>query len=139
MHRWKPAVSARTQLQAASVLWTMVGIGLGSAGVVWCHTASWFWALLALGVAIGAAKAFFVIRPVALRNAARILQRGDGRCLGGFLSWKSWLFVATMMIGGAILRHSPLPRPILGVTYVAVGTALLLGSVPLWRAQKQPA
>jgi hypothetical protein len=132
--RWKPAVGVRTQLTAASVLWTCVGLGLGTAGVVWCLATGEPWMLVALGVAIGLAKAWFIIRPVALRNAARIIERGDGKCLGGFLSWKSWAFVGAMMGVGFVLRHSPLPRSVLGVLYVAIGAALLAGALPLWRS-----
>jgi hypothetical protein len=45
--------------------------------------------------------------------------------------------VASMMAVGAVLRHTALPRPILGVAYVAIGAALLLGAEPLWRAFAQ--
>ena len=134
LHRWKPAAGVRTQLTAASLLWTCVGLGLGSAGVFWCHGADDWPPLVGLGLAIGLIKAFWIIRPVARRNAARIIERGDGKCLGSFLSWKSWLFVAAMMAVGFVLRHSPLPRPALGVLYVAIGVALLVGALPLWRS-----
>ncbi|MGC4117211.1 MAG: hypothetical protein QM765_22165 [Myxococcales bacterium] len=137
--RWKPAVGVRTQLTAASVLWTCVGLGLGTAGILWCVGAGDAWYFVALGVAVGLAKAWFIIAPVARRNAARIIERGDGKCLGGFLSWKSWAFVAGMMSLGAVLRHSAIPRSVLGVLYVAIGAALLTGALPLWRsALSQP-
>ena len=71
---------------------------------------------------------------MAERNAARIIARGDGRCLGGFLSLKTWLLVVLMMTSGIILRRSAVPRPVLGVLYSAVGTALLVGCVTLWKA-----
>lgn len=132
--RWKPAVGVRTQLTAASVLWTCVGIGLGAAGVVWCLGSDHALGLVGLGLALGLAKAHWVIRPVALRNLARIIQRGDGRCLGGFLSWKSWAFVGAMMSLGFVLRRSSLPESVLGVLYVAIGAALLVAALPLWRS-----
>jgi hypothetical protein len=136
--RWKPAVRVRTQLAAASLLWTCVGLGLGAVGVYWCHPVDLAGAaIVALGLALGALKGWLVIRPIAHKNSARIVERGDGRCLGGFLSWKSWLMVASMMAVGAVLRHTALPRPILGVAYVAIGAALLLGAEPLWRAFAQ--
>jgi hypothetical protein len=131
----KPASSARAQLAAAAGLWTVVGLGLGSAGGLWSLSvpAPASLGLLALGACLGLVKAALVIRPMARRNAQRILARGDGRCFGGFLSWKSWLFVLAMMAFGALLRASPVPRPVLGVLYVAIGVALLTGSTPLWR------
>ncbi len=136
--RWKPAVGVRTQLTAASLLWTCVGFGLGAAGLAWCLADGRPWLLVPLGVAAGLAKAWFVIRPAAHRNASRIIERGDGQCLGGFLSWRSWAFAAGMMLLGSALRHSPMPRSVLGVLYVAIGAALLAGALPLWRTVLLP-
>ena len=104
--RWKPAARARTHLLAAA------GIGAGSL------------------------KGRFVLRRLAERNAARVIRRGDGHCLGGFLSVKTWLLVAVMMASGILLRRSGVPHPILGVLYAAIGTALMAGSVPLWKARR---
>lgn len=132
--RWKPAVGVRTQLTAASLLWTFVGLGLGVAGLGWSIASAAPGTLVVVGVAVGLAKALFVLAPMARRNAARIIQRGDGKCLGGFLSWKSWAFVGAMMTLGMVLRHSPAPRGVLGALYVAIGTALLAGALPLWRS-----
>jgi len=133
--RWKPAAGARTHLLAAALLWTAVGAGLSGAGIVWCFSARRPWVPLALGVCVGVLKGIFIIARLAARNARRIIARGDGKCLGGFLSIKTWLLVAAMMGSGMFLRRSGIPRPILGVIYTAVGTALLAGSVSLWKAR----
>jgi hypothetical protein len=134
--RWKPAAGVRAHLFAASILWTLVGLGLTAAGLVWCSGSAFPWsiALAAAGVAAGLAKGRFIIRGMADRNAARIIARGDGRCLGGFLSAKTWLLVALMMTSGILLRRSSVPRPVLGFIYTAVGTALLVGCVTMWKA-----
>jgi hypothetical protein len=116
--RFKPAARARTHLLAAAGLWTVVGLGLSALGFVWC---------------------FAVRRRLAEKNAARVIRRGDGHCLGGFLSGKTWLLVAVMMTAGIVLRRSGVPHAILGVLYSAIGTALLAGSVPLWKARRRPA
>jgi hypothetical protein len=133
--RWKPAAGARTHLLAAALLWTAVGTGLSAAGIVWCLCARKPWIPLASGVCAGALKGIFIISKVAAGNARRIISRGDGKCLGGFLSVKTWLVVAAMMGSGIGLRHSGVPRPVLGVIYVAVGTALLTGCFSLWKAR----
>jgi hypothetical protein len=70
-------------------------------------------------------------------NTARIIARGDGHCLGGFLAPKTWLLVAVMMGSGILLRRSGVPRPILGVLYTAVGTGLLIGGRQLWKAWRE--
>lgn len=135
--RWKPAAGVRTHLLLAALLWTVVGLGLAAAGIAWCFGSVLPWAIVfaGVGVAGGLAKGRFVLRTMAERNAARIIARGDGHCLGGFLSLKTWLLVVLMMASGIILRRSGVvPRPVLGVLYSAVGTALLVGCVTLWKA-----
>jgi len=136
--RWKPAAGVRAHLVAAAGLWTVVGLGLAAAGLVWCFgpPLPWSVVLAAAGLAAGLVKGRYVIRRMAEKNAARIIARGDGHCLGGFLSVKTWLLVAAMMASGMVLRRSAVPRPVLGVVYTAVGTALLAGSVVLWKALK---
>ena len=140
LERWKPRATARAQLRAAALLWTVVGLALGAAGVRWCLSAPSWWKelLVGAGVLLGLLKGLRFITPVAHRNIARLIERGDGHCIGGFLSWRSWLFVLAMMTLGIVLRRSPTPRPALGVVYTAIGLALLTGSFPLWRARPAP-
>jgi hypothetical protein len=139
--RFKPAARARTHLLAAAGLWTVVGLGLSTLGFVWCFAVRlpWPFLLAAAGVIAGSLKGRFVLRRLAEKNAARVIRRGDGHCLGGFLSGKTWLLVAVMMTAGIVLRRSGVPHAILGVLYSAIGTALLAGSVPLWKARRRPA
>jgi hypothetical protein len=141
VERLKPAARARTHLCAAAALWTVCGAGLGVAGVHFARSAAdpgTALAVIAAGALLGLAKARFALAGFARRNADRILARGDGRCLGGFLSPGTWVFVASMMTAGFVLRRSALPRPLLGLVYVAVGVALLAGSLPLWRRLAGP-
>lgn len=134
--RWKPSAHVRTHMFAAAALWTIVGCGLATAGLIWCFAARWPGSLLyaAAGIAAGLVKGRLIIHKFAERNTARLIARGDGRCLGGFLSARTWLVVLLMMVSGIVLRHSAIPRPLLGILYVAVGTALLAGCLPLWKA-----
>lgn len=141
LQRFKPAARARTQVFLAAVLWTAVGAGLFGTGTVWMNRAHppWLVGLLALAAGLGLAKGQLLLSRTARKAAARIALRGDGTCLGGFLSWRSWLFVLAMMAGGAVLRRSTLPRTALGVVYVAVGVALLWGSRVFWAAWRRSA
>ena len=95
--------------------------------------------LLGAGILFGLFKGRIFLSRTATRSAARIARRGDGKCLGGFLSWQSWLFVLARMGMGAALRHSALPRWVLGVVYTAVGVALLWGSRVFWVAWRRAA
>lgn len=91
----------------------------------------------ALGVAVGLAKGKYVLRKVAAKSAARIAERGDGRCLGGFLSLQSWALVVGMMAGGKYLRSAGLPPWLIGPLLTAVGTGLFLGCAVYWVAWRR--
>jgi hypothetical protein len=129
-----PAAPLTAHLFAAGLLWSLVGLGLTVTGAHWILTAGHGWAIpaLALAVAAGLAKARWVLRKTARRTGERIERRGDGRCIGGFLSWKSWLLVAAMMALGRLLRASPLPPLARGAIYAGIGVALAVASLSLW-------
>ena len=134
VERLKPASSVRTRLGLAAATWSAVGAGLFAAGLIWSNEARGplTSVLLVLALGVGWLKARFVLEPRAAANARRIAAAGDGRCLGGFFSWGSWAFVAGMIVLGAALRRSTLPRTWLGALYVAVGAALLVASRAAW-------
>jgi hypothetical protein len=130
----KPSSSRRTRLLLASLVWSAVGVGLLVAGLRWLLTApgSWAWLGLVVALLVGAAKGFWVLARRAADNARRIAAAGEARCPGGAFSWGSWLLAVGMMGAGFGLRHSPLPRPWLGLIYTVVGVALLGASGVSW-------
>lgn len=134
--RVKPAASRRTHLLLAAMMWTVVGALLLYFGVRWVlrTDTSYAYVQLAAAVCVGVAKARFVLAGAAGRIVERIETRGDGHCLGGFVSLKTWALVALMVGMGRLLRGSPLSEHVVGLVYTAVGTALLLGSRYLWQA-----
>ncbi len=142
LRTYKPAASARTHLMLGAAMWTVVGSMLLVFGVRWAWSGHEAIAplLVVAAVVAGVFKEHFVLRRTANRMIDRIRTRGDGRCLGGFLSVKSWGFVVLMIVGGRLMRGSPAPRIVVGLLYVAVGTALLLGARRLWSAwYREPA
>ncbi len=135
--RFKPAASMRTQVLLAACLWTLAGSGLSLAGSAWTLAAVHGVTLaiaFTVALTVGWAKGRLVLSRTARRTLSRIEARGDGRCLGGFLSWGSWLLVLVMIFLGRTLRHSGLPGALLGPLYVAIGIALLTGSTTFWQA-----
>jgi hypothetical protein len=132
----KPAAPARVHLLLAAAMWTVVGGLLAFFGVRWVLTADLGLALPLLVVAAvgGGLKARFMLDRAARRTIERIRSRGDGRCIGGFLSLRTWGFVLLMAVAGRLLRGSPLPRVAVGFVYAAVGLALLLASRLPWQA-----
>ena len=130
----KPAASRRWHLLLAALLWSLVGVTLLTLGTWWSLSAKLSTALLPVAVCAGFIKTRFLLDRVAFRIIDRIRIRGDGQCIGGFISVRTWGLVAVMAIAGRLLRSSPLPHTILALLYAAVGTALVLASRHLWRA-----
>jgi hypothetical protein len=139
VHRMTPAAAMRTRLVAAAVLWTTVGSVLAFVGVRWVLMACSSGVLRAMALVtaamVGFVKSRVVFRRTAARVTARLLSQGDGRCFGGFLSWKSWLTVVVMAALGRLLRASGIPCLWLGLAYSAVGVGLTLASVDIWRCR----
>lgn len=144
LERWKPRAGGRTQLLLAGALWTAVGVLLLGFGARWTLEAfaPGTGALAtALGIAAGLLKGRFVLDRAAGRITERIVARGDGRCAGGFLSWRSWLLVALMSAAGRLLRGGLLSHAVVGPLYTAIGTGLLFSSRVAWkrlRATRRP-
>lgn len=136
LERWKPRVAGRTQLLLAGALWTIVGGALLGFGTRWTLEAFGRGPgvlAIALGIAAGLFKGRFVLDKAAASIADRIEARGDGRCAGGFLSWRSWLLVALMSGAGRLLRGGLLPHAVVGPLYAAIGAALLFSSRIAWK------
>ena len=136
LDRWKPRAAGRTQLLLAGALWTIVGAALLGFGVRWTIEAFGPRAgvlAAALGVLAGLLKGRFVLDRAAGRITERIAARGDGRCAGGFLSWRSWLLVALMSGTGRLLRSGLLSHAVVGPLYTAIGAGLLFSSRIAWK------
>lgn len=130
----KPAASARVHAFLAASMWTVVGTVLTIVGVRWVIGSSLphAWLFVLVAAAAGILKSRFVLDRSANRAMERIQGRGDGRCVGGFFSFRAWLFVVAMACLGRILRGGLLPRYLVGLLYVLVGSALVLACRKLW-------
>jgi hypothetical protein len=136
---YKPAVSSRNQLLLAAALWTIVGVMLLTFGTIWifCRgdkTISLFIFLVAVG--LGLLKNSLVLDRTANSIAYRIVQRGEGRCVGSFFSLRTWALVGCMIVLGRLLRGMNVPLQFLGLLYAAVGIGLLISSRSIWLAWK---
>jgi hypothetical protein len=136
LERWKPRAAGRTQLLLAGALWSVVGALLLGFGALWTLESLGGRAgalVLGLGIPAGLLKGRFVLDRAAGRIADRIAARGDGRCVGGFLSWRTWVLVALMSGAGRILRGGLLSRAVVGPLYAAIGAGLFFSSRIAWR------
>ncbi|MFC2144276.1 hypothetical protein ACFLQM_01160 [Acidobacteriota bacterium] len=135
---YKPAAVVRTQLMLAWMMWVAVGSALVAFGARWLWSAAPIFApWIAVGAVLaGVIKSRLVLDRAARGVVARIRSRGDGRCLGGFLSLRTWGMVVLMMAAGRLLRGT-LAHGIVGPLYIAVGTALCLSSRLSWQAWRE--
>ena len=137
--RHKPSAPVSTHLMSACLLWGIVGAGLLGVGSWWLaadappRLVPWF---AAGALAAGWLKSRLVLDPVAHKVVRRIADRGDGRCLGGFLSLRTWALVVVMMVAGRALRATVVGWAV-GVLSVAIGTALLLSCRLSWLAWRE--
>ena len=129
---FKPGVPRSVHLFAAPFLWTAVGCLLMVRGWDWLEPGRGR-LLVLVALAIGTLKSHLVLDRAAARAVDRIDRFGDRTCLGAVYSWRTWLLVLGMMAAGAVLRRSPLPGPLLGTLYLAVGWSLCCSSRIGWR------
>ena len=136
--RLRPRMSPRAQLVAAALMWLIGSAILLVRGVGYIVGHSWIAAVLAVGLVLGALKARYVLERTAAKAVRRIREQGHAFVLA-FFSWKAWLFITLMMGSGMALRRivattSDVGAAVMGVVYVGVGTALLLGDRVYWHA-----
>ena len=136
LETFKPVAALQWHLFLAALMWSVVGVLLAVFGVRWVLQANSAHPgpLVMIAVAVGVVKARLVLDRAAGRMVSRIRDRGDGRCLGGFLSVGTWLLVVLMATGGRLLRAGILPAMWTGLVYVAVGVGLALAARNIWRA-----
>jgi hypothetical protein len=131
----KPSASVRVHVLLATLMWTIVGLFLFVRGVINMmilpETVNPLWLIVA--TFIGVLKGRLIFDKTAERVISRILSREGDRCLGGFLSFKSWGMILFMILLGMSLRVSPLPGVLVWGVYVAVGAGLFFSSRLFWK------
>jgi hypothetical protein len=125
-----PRVTVRIQFLAASLIWLTGASILLVRGIAYVHDRHWHAWALGAGLVIGVLKSRTVLDRTAKKAAARILDRGTAGFFG-FLSVKSWLFIAVMMSAGMILRRivvhpGAIGAGVMGAIYIGIGSALLI-------------
>ncbi len=124
-------------------MWTAVGVML-------CRLAYHWFVVTNTGVAailgsLGAVMALvayhFGFSKMAQRNIKRLCLLTDRTCVFAFQTWKGYLIIGFMIILGAILRSSQIPKPYLAILYTTIGGAIFLSSFHyyglLWRLVTQ--
>jgi hypothetical protein len=124
----KPAVHKHWLQLAAGSVWLGVGLMLDDFAAGWLRPLSLpRMLLLALaGIALAAAIYAFGFSRMARKNIQRICKLPGGKvCLFAFQAWPSYPLVAFMISLGIYLRrYSGLPKPLLAILYLGIGSAL---------------
>lgn len=129
--RFKPDVSVKTRIFLAALLWSCIGLMLMWRGVNALAGSGKEW-LLFISLVVGTFKSRMILDRVAVKNMARIFEKGEYSCLGGVYSWKTWLLVLAMIAMGRLLRASSLQVWLVGLIYVTVGWSLFWSSRKVW-------
>lgn len=116
----------------AAVTWTVVGTVLAVLAMIWVDRAGSSPSYLAIAFLLGYVKSRYVLDKTARRSSQRITERGDGKCIGGFFSYKSWLLVVVMASAGRFLRSGVVSILIVSFVYAAVGGGLIVSSRIFW-------
>jgi hypothetical protein len=132
LSRLKPGVPRRIHLLLAAILWSLIGIMLIFRGISWLTSVARLWIIIPALIA-GTMKSLFILDHSARKGVHRILEMADGTCLGAVYSARTWVLILFMIASGMALRHSSLPRELLGGLYVAIGWALFFSSRHAWK------
>ena len=130
----KPVASVRVHVFLVTLMWTIVGLflfvrGAGNMMSLPGPVNPWW---IVVAAFIGVLKGRLIFDKTALRVISRMESREENKCLGGFLSLKSWGMILLMVFLGMSLRVSPLPGVLVWGIYVAVGTGLFFSSRLFW-------
>jgi hypothetical protein len=132
----EPAVSRQTLVYSAAVVWGGVGLFLSLRAFFWfAHSNLHIWWMVLLALALGLIKGRLIFSRLAARNLARIKEMSPEKekvCFFAFQATRSWVLILGMITLGILLRLSPLPRELLAVIYLAIGSGLIYASTVYW-------
>ena len=114
----------------AGIVWAGVGIMLILLAFSWLSAVDGnIYLYAAAGISLALLVHHFGFLKIVDKNLRRILQMKGKRCFFAFIPWKSYLIIFIMVMMGALLRHSVIPKKDLAILYIGIGLALLLSSV----------
>ena len=126
----KLAVDKPILLLLAGLLWLCVGFMLLSSSYSWLSVYEGNNSIfIVIGIAVALLIHHFGFLRIVDDNLGRILPMEGKRCLFSFIPWKSYIVIIIMIIMGALLQRSTIPKQYLSILYTAIGLALILSSV----------
>ena len=129
----EPAVSRKSLLRTAGILWALVGIWLAIRAFYWFFAGDGnIYFLAGLALLIGVAKSRLVFNRIVGKNIERIFALSphkDKICIFAFQAMHSYLIAMLMIAMGIFLRQANLSHNLLAVIYLAIGSALFLSGL----------
>ena len=137
LRKLNPAVDKKWLNLAAGLMWSGVGGMLIAFASRWLKLDNWLtlFLLVLAGLALGTAIYLFGFSKLARKNISRIATLpGEHICIFAFQEWRSYPLVACMVLLGIYLRvYSPIPKPLLAILYLGLGTSLFASSLQYYR------
>ncbi len=128
LKKLKPAAPRIVLQVLAGLIWLGVGGMLDGFAYRWLKVEDFFtdFLLVTAGLLLAALIYWFGFSRLARKNITRISNlEAERPCLFAFQSWTSYPLVLVMISLGIYLRiYSSLPRPLLAIIYIGIGTAL---------------
>ena len=132
-------ISRRRHLQHAAILWILVGIMLGVRGMIWvvadAHTHRLLLIIIPVALVLGILKGAAVLSKSAAQVAMRIRGLDERTPFWQLYSPSTYLLVIGMIGFGIICRLAGACwhfMGIIGVLYLIIGIALIIGSRTYW-------
>ncbi len=133
LYRLRPAARKHWLQLLAGLVWLGVGLMLDDFAARWLQPVALprMLPLILAGLALAAAIYSFGFSRLARKNIRRISDLPGTRvCLFAFQAWTSYPLVAFMIGLGLYLRiYSGLPKPLLAILYLGIGSALFAASL----------
>lgn len=132
---FKPAVPRCWLFVASGGLWSTVGVMMCVSGAGWVDQHGWVRGagFMLAGFILALIAARWGFSGQAEKNIRRLRRLPEQGCFFAFQAWRSYFMILGMVILGAALRQSPVPKTILAVLYTAIGGALVIGSHHYYR------
>lgn len=132
LQRLKPRVNKSWLNLLAGLMWSCVGIMLGSFAARFLKSVPrlWWVPLIITGLLLAYCIFRFGFSRFARKNIDRIQEyQNDRICVFAFQAWTSYPLVAVMIALGIYLRVlSPFPRWLLAILYLGIGGSLFMAS-----------
>ena len=127
----KPAVDKSALIFLSFFVWLVVGTMLLLFAYSWLKAAQVHDSFLFVLVGVVAALVIhhFGFLKIVDKNLGRILPMEGKQCAFSFMTWKSYIIVAVMVILGTGLRHSAIPKTYLSILYIGIGLSLILSRI----------